>query len=112
MQQVIANRYRLTRTLGKGSFGEVFQAEDTKFEPPRPVALKLLRAELFEDEQVRSEIKREASILARFNHPNILRVIDFEVTPTLAYIVTELAEGGSLEKKLRPDPLKPPVPVP
>jgi|GEM_PF-1424419 len=105
-RRVIGNRYNLVQSLGKGTFGEVYEAEDTKFDPPRRVALKLLRGDLLEDQSVREEVKREASTLARFSHPNILRVIDFEVNQDLAYIVTDLADSGSLEKKIRPDPKK------
>ncbi|HEX2910298.1 MAG TPA: protein kinase [Chloroflexia bacterium] len=107
--QLLANRYRLRQSLGKGSFGEVFYAEDIKFEPPKAVAVKLLHSQYLNDPQVREDIRREASILARFNHPNILGVIDYEVTPDLAFIVTDLAEGGSLATKIRPDPTQPPL---
>lgn len=108
-ERLIANRYRLGQSLGKGSFGEVFFAYDIKFDPPKAVAVKVLHPQYLNEAGVREEIRREASVLARFNHPNILRVIDFDVTPELAYIVTDLAEGGSLSGKLRPDPTKPPV---
>jgi serine/threonine protein kinase len=110
---VIANRYRLQQSLGRGGFGEVFKAEDLKFSPPKTVALKLIHPRfLAEYEVVQASIREEASVLARFNHPNILRVIDFDISPTLAYIITDLAEGGSLSHKIRPDPTKPPVRMP
>ena len=110
--KLIAGRYRLRQSLGKGSFGEVFQADDVQFQPPRAVALKLLHPQYLADEQIREDLRREASILARFDHPNILRVIDFGISPAVAYIVTDLAVGGSLARKLRPDPTRPPVPMP
>ncbi len=100
--KIIGRRYRLGRLLGKGAFGQVFEAEDIKFNPPRIVALKLLNSQFLADPQARAELAREAGTLARFNHPNILRVIDFEVSPEQAYIVTDLAEGGSLMDKIRP----------
>ncbi len=99
----LGGRYRLLRPLGRGTFGQVFEAEDIKFVPPKRVALKLLNQEFLNDNRVRDDIRREAGVLARFNHPNILRVIDFEVTQDLAYIVTDLAEGGSLANKIGPD---------
>lgn len=100
---LLGGRYRLLRPLGRGTFGQVFEAEDVKFVPPKRVALKLLHQEYLNNDQVRDDIRREAGVLARFNHPNILRVIDFEVTRDLAYIVTDLAEGGSLANKIGPD---------
>jgi WD40 repeat protein len=102
-ERVIADRYRLRRSLGKGTFGEVFEALDSKFQPPRVVAVKVLHPQFFADSQVRDSIRKEASSLARFNHPHILRVYDYEITGELAYIVTDFATGGSLMDKLRPD---------
>lgn len=107
--QVISNRYRLGQFLGRGTFGQVFAAEDTKFSPPKKVAIKLINPELINDPVVREDIRREAGIMARFNHPHILRVLDFEVNLNSAYIVTDLAEGGSLASRIQPDPTKPPV---
>ena len=107
---LIANRYRLLDPIGEGGFGVVFRAHDLKFQPPRLVALKLLHLNLKNDVQICADLRREAGILASFSHPNILRVLDFEVTPDLAYIVTELAAGGSLAHQLRPDATQPPVP--
>ncbi len=106
---VIANRYRLVERLGHGTFGQVFLAHDLKFTTPRPVALKLLHPKFLNEPGMREDFLREANNMARFNHPNILRVIDFDVSKTMAYIVTDLAEGRSLAIKLRPDPTKPPV---
>ncbi len=107
----IGKRYRLLHSLGEGTFGEVFYAEDTKFDPPRPVALKLLHRAFSRDAEVLESIRREANILARFSHPHILRVLDYETHPVQAYIVTELAPKGSLAKILQPDPNKPTRPL-
>ncbi len=108
----IADRYKLGQSLGKGTFGEVFFAEDIRFKPPRVVAIKILHSQFISDAQAREDIEKEASILARFDHPNILNVLDFEVRPDLAFIVTKFAAGGSLGNKMRPDQNKPPVPMP
>src|SRR4051794_32838473 len=110
--KLIAGRYRLGKTLGKGTFGTVYFAEDIKFDPPRTVAVKLLHTQYLGDAQSREDIRREASVLARFHHPNILRVSDFEIAPDMAYIVTDFAEGGSLMKKIRPDTGAPPMAMP
>jgi serine/threonine-protein kinase len=110
--RLIAGRYRLGRALGKGTYGQVFYAEDIKFEPPRTVAVKLLHPQFLSDNQSREDVRREASVLARFHHPNILRVSDFEISSEMAYIVTDFAEGGSLANKIKPEAGAPPVPLP
>ena len=109
--RLIGRRYYLSRSLGEGGFAEVFYAYDTRFQPHRPVALKLLYPQLLTDPQVCRDLQNEASALAAFNHPHILRVLDFEFSPTQAYLVTELAEGGSLDNMLRP-PGKPTIHLP
>lgn len=110
--QLISNRYRLQQFLGKGAFGQVYAAEDIKFVPPKRVAIKIISPEFVSDPVVREDVRREAGVMARFNHPNILNVLDYEVTPDLAYIVTDLAGGGSLASRIQPDPTKPPVQMP
>jgi serine/threonine protein kinase len=100
--RLVGRRYLLEHSLGEGGFAEVFYAYDTHFQPNRPVALKLLYPQLLTDPQVCRDLQNEASALAAFNHPHILKVLDFEFNPAQAYLVTELAEGGSLDELLRP----------
>jgi WD40 repeat protein/serine/threonine protein kinase len=97
--QTIANRYYLLEEIGRGSFGQVFKAEDVKFKPARAVALKLFNPHFLLETELRVKIEQEAGILAQFNHRNILRVLDFEIDAKMAFIVTELA-STSLDKKL------------
>ena len=110
--KIISNRYLLKESLGEGASGEVFLAEDIKFHPPRTVAVKLIYRTFLNEPEIRNSIEREASTLARFNHPNIIRIIDFDIASRQAYIVMELAEGGSLADKIRPDPNQPAVQMP
>jgi serine/threonine protein kinase len=106
---MIANRYRLVRSLGAGGLGEVYRAEDTKFSPPRIVAVKVLHPELLTDPAMLEQLRQEAGTMAHFSHPNILRVLDFEIAPQQAYIVTEYAAGGSLRDIMIPGQ---PLPLP
>src|SRR5439155_20583019 len=99
-------RYRILRTLGSGSMGEVYLVEDKRIN--RQVAIKVIRTEsasypgsdpgtaldaarLFE---------REAKAIARLNHPKILPLYDFgeevaNATP-LTYMVMPYCPEGSL----------------
>jgi serine/threonine protein kinase len=65
-------RYTVIRSLGQGSMGEVFLAEDALLE--RQVALKFLPAELREDARARERFEREAKAAAALDHPFICKI--------------------------------------
>lgn len=109
-ERLVAQRYRLGQSLGSGGLGEVFYAEDIKFNPPRRVALKLVHPEYLADAEMLAQIKREAGAMAQLNHPNILQVLDFDINSQEAYIVMQYAAGGSLAQKLQPYKESKPVP--
>lgn len=67
--------FAIRRKLGKGGMGVVYEAVDTRSNAPRfdqAVALKILAAEIDEPGQ----IVREAQLLAKLDHANIVRVYD------------------------------------
>ena len=72
-------RYRIVKYLGKGGMGAVYRARDTRLNIP--VALKEMtpQPDLDTDQldQLRQQFRQEATILARLNHPNLVRVTDF-----------------------------------
>ena len=73
--------YRVIREIGRGGMGVVYEADHQRVK--NRVAIKVLHAQYVAEPQVREDLKREAGVLARLNHPNILRVIDFGVTEEL-----------------------------
>lgn len=87
--QMIGERYRLCRALGKGGMGQVFEAMDTHlFE--RRVAVKVLHHNLSGAEMVRRRFQAEARISALLGeHPLIVRVTDYGVHYDQPYIVME-----------------------
>ncbi len=102
-------RYRILRTLGSGSMGEVYLVDDTRIN--RQVAIKVIRSETVSyPDQTSSQdaarlFEREAKAIARLNHPNILPLYDFgdEVinnTP-FAYMVMPYCPAGSLASWLQ-----------
>ena len=97
-------RYRILRTLGSGSMGEVYLVEDRRIN--RQVAIKVIRIEAapYPDTGASGDLvrlfEREAKAIARLNHPNILPLFDFgeEVvneTP-VTYMVMPYSPEGSL----------------
>lgn len=97
---VLSGRYRLTRKLGEGGMGEVYEAAPVSGGPL--VALKVLRGEYFADMQVRSRFVDEAQTCMRLVHPNIVRVVECAQTDDgLPYLVMELLEGVPLGAYMR-----------
>lgn len=91
--------YRLTRLLGRGGMGEVWQAFDKHLE--RDVAIKLMRKELVSNEDATRRFAREARAVARLNHPNIVQVYAFGDEKGLTYFVMELVEGETITQRLK-----------
>jgi serine/threonine protein kinase len=69
---MVANRYEIRKVLGKGGMGAVYQAEDTH--TSTRVALKTLRVDLYDREDLVKRFEREARAAARIGHPNIVGV--------------------------------------
>ncbi|MGE5346762.1 MAG: serine/threonine-protein kinase, partial [Acidithiobacillales bacterium] len=105
--------YEIQSLLGAGGMGEVYRAQDTRVE--RPVALKLLPEEFFENEERRTRFGREAKLLASLNHPGIATLYSFEEIPgasssscstsTRHVLAMELVEGEGLEAKIAAGPV-------
>jgi len=90
--------YQLLASIGHGGMGLVYRARDTRLE--RDVAIKCLRRELFESHYI-ERFKREALLLAKLNHPNIVQIYDFIETPDQLALVMELVDGENLHIHLR-----------
>src|SRR5271165_4181280 len=70
----VVGRCLLLRQLGEGASGRVFQAHHKTLNIS--VALKLLQPNLFKDARVHDQLRHEAQLLARLNHPHVVRVWD------------------------------------
>lgn len=107
---VLVGRYRLVRRLGVGGMGEVWAAVDTALE--REVAVKVISLLARADPEARERFRREALVLARLAHPNVVRVFDVGhlVAPggeSIPYLVMELVHGESFAEELRRGPVSP-----
>lgn len=91
--------YRLTKLLGRGGMGVVFEALHEKI--GRRVALKVLWNDLARDPSVRERFRGEAQAANRIEHPNIVDITDLrESADGTLYLVMELLPGESLRKHL------------
>jgi serine/threonine protein kinase len=88
--------------LGRGGMGAVYLGRQLSLD--REVAVKVLAGELADDPQFLERLEREARVMARLRHPNIVAVHDFQRTEDGAAIVMEFVEGGSLREKLQQHP--------
>jgi serine/threonine-protein kinase len=93
---VIEGRYRLERLLGTGGMSEVWLAEDERL--GREVAVKILRDSFGDD--LGGTLEREARLVARLQHPNIVAVFDAGLYEGHYYLVAEYVEGASLRDTL------------
>ncbi|MGL6075598.1 MAG: serine/threonine-protein kinase [Fimbriiglobus sp.] len=84
----------ITGVLGKGGHGVVYTALHQTLNIP--VAVKLLFADgMIADDFIRKQLTHEARTLAKLNHPNVTRVLDFD-DGAVPYVVLEFVEGPSL----------------
>jgi eukaryotic-like serine/threonine-protein kinase len=105
-EQLLAERYFLTRRLGRGAMGQVYLARDTKF-ASRNVAVKTVRQDILNSDDLQegeaiARFEREAQAAASIQHPNTVSVTDFgETSEGIFYLVMEYVEGETLHRLLR-----------
>ena len=93
MEQQFGN-YRLIRLLGQGGFADVYLGEHVHLNTL--AAIKVLRAQLVADEI--TNFRTEARTIAHLAHPNIVRVLDFDVQGTMPFLVMDYAPNGNLRQ--------------
>ncbi|MEU2003209.1 PQQ-binding-like beta-propeller repeat protein [Rhodococcus sp. NPDC019647] len=106
--RVLAHRYRLDAVLGIGGMGRVYRAWDSVLD--RPVAVKVLRTELLEEDPTGNcleRFRREARIVASFDHPAIVHVYDLGEDmlggERAHFLVMQLVSGTTLQQRHRTD---------
>ncbi len=101
-------RYEIIKELGRGAMGTVYLGKDPKIN--REVAIKTLRYEDIDDEQL-AEVKkrffREAEAAGRLSHPNIVTIYDVGEDYEIAYMAMELLSGSDLTKYAQKETLLP-----
>lgn len=90
--------YELQEVIGSGGFGNVYRAVQRSLD--RTVAIKVLLSEAGRDQEIRMRFRREARIMARLNHPNVVQVFDMGEREHTIYIAMEFVDGPSLQSML------------
>jgi serine/threonine-protein kinase len=93
---VIGKRYELERHLGTGGMGMVFSAK--RLSDQRRVALKLIASSYASNPTALARLAREAESAAAIDHPNVVRVLDIDLSEDGSlFLAMELVDGQSLE---------------
>lgn len=98
--------YRITRELGAGGMGVVFEAVEEGL--GRRVALKVLALQLAEEPEFRARFTREATVLARSDSPHIIQVYSHGEHEGCLYLATQFVPGGDLAARVAAEGLPSP----
>lgn len=90
--------YRVTAQLGQGGMATVYKAYHASLD--RYVAIKVMHAAFKEDSTFLARFQREARVLARLEHPNIVPVYDFADHAGQPYLVMKYVEGDTLKARM------------
>jgi hypothetical protein len=90
----LLGRYQLQKQIGRGGFGEVWQAFDPELH--RPVAIKIFRRDKEFSETAMASLVDEGRKLAQLRHGGIIQVFDVGRIDNLVYLVSEFVPGGTL----------------
>ena len=95
--------YRIVGQLGRGGMATVFKAYHPTLD--RYVAIKVLHPAFTQDPGFLTRFQREARIVARLDHPNIVSIYDFSEHRGHPYLVMRFVEGETLKARMWRDPL-------
>lgn len=92
------SKVEIQRLLGRGGMADVYLGLHTTLN--RPVAVKILHSHFTDDKSLMARFRAEAQAVATMRHPNIVQVLDFDISDDRPYIVMELLDGISLREYL------------
>lgn len=96
--------YEVEQLLGRGGMGAVYRGRHERLD--KPVAIKVIAANLSGDADAVERFEQEAQVLARLSHPNIVDVLSVGALPDgRSYIVMELLTGEDLQERIDRGPL-------
>ncbi len=96
--------YRVVSALGAGGMGEVYLAQDTRLN--RPVALKVLPAEVAANPERLRRFTQEAQAASAISHPNVAHIYEIGEAGGVHFIAMEYVEGEQLRARIHGRALK------
>jgi len=95
---VVADRFRLTRLLGRGGMGSVWLAHHMGLDIP--CAVKFIEGEFAQLPEAQARFEREAKAAAQLRSPHVVQILDHGVWQGTPYMAMELLEGEDFGKRL------------
>jgi eukaryotic-like serine/threonine-protein kinase len=96
----VLERYVIEDPIGNGAVGEVYRARHERL--GFPVAIKILLTSVDADKhKLAARFEREAELMAKVRHPNVVSILDFGLADDLPCIAMELIEGETLSAYLQ-----------
>lgn len=102
----VVGRYRLTKQLGVGMFSKVMHAVDDQ--TGEQFAVKIMRKDSLEDMDMARYARREAAVLRKLSHPNIVGFVEAIQSDTKLFLVMHIAPGTELLDVVASGPLSEP----
>ncbi|WP_326514124.1 Stk1 family PASTA domain-containing Ser/Thr kinase [Clostridium intestinale] len=96
---ILGDRYELQEKIGEGGMSLVYKARDKKLN--RFIAVKILKHEFIDNEDIVDKFKKEATAIANLNDPYIVNVLDVGSQEDYNYIVMEYVKGKTLKEFIR-----------
>ncbi len=96
--KTLGDRYRFEELLGEGTFARVFRVHDLYRRVD--LAAKVLRSDIAHEPAFLERFRREAMVLSRLQHPNIVRYYDTVEMDGVVFILTDYIPGETLQQLL------------
>ena len=103
----ISGRYKIIEMIGGGGMSNVYLAHDMILD--RDVAIKVLRYDFSNEEDLHRRFQREALSATSLTHPNIVNIFDVGEDGDIHYLVMEYVEGKTLKQYIVDSAPLPPV---
>src|ERR1700759_2487752 len=101
--QILDDRYRVLEPIGEGAMGSVYRAERIKL--GRIVAIKVMNERLPDEMASRRRFEREATSMAKLEHPHCASVLDIGVHNARPYVVMDFVSGTNLTNLIDQGPV-------
>lgn len=92
-------QYQIQDQLGVGGMATVYRAHHPRLD--RFVAIKMMHPQLMADDSFHTRFEREARVVAKLDHPNIVPIYDYDEYEKQPYLVMKYVEGQTLKGVLR-----------